>query len=95
MLGGIDFHFISENVKEEDIELFFGPLDGDELFITIQPRWNMANLMHEAGIFKSATQARKNGEDKPIPKGFSHITRGKKARKKQIYILNIIENETM
>ena len=89
MLGGIDIHFITRNVTKKDKDLFFGPLDGDEVFIEIEPHWNMANIMHVAGIFKSATQARKNGEDKPIPEGFTHITRGKKARKRQIFILNV------
>lgn len=89
MLGGHDIHFISKNVNEENKDLFFGPLDGDEVFIDIEDHWSMANILKESGIFKSVSQARKNGEHKPIPKGFSYITRGKKARKRQIYILNI------
>lgn len=88
MLDGIDIHFISKNVTEKDKDVFFGPLDGDELFIEIEDHWSMANILTEAGIFKSVSQARKNGELKPIPWGFLHITRGKKANKRQIFILN-------
>ena len=62
--------------QETDKELFFGPLDGEEL-IAIEERDIMANLIVKAGIFPSVTQARKNGWDKPIPLGFTDLRVGK------------------
>jgi len=90
-------NFISENVNKEDKDLFFGPLNiGDETFIEIGSRWCMAHILHNVGMFPSISQARKNGWDKPIPWGFTELTVGKKAKKQDIFILNIEEpkNET-
>jgi len=88
-------NFISGNVSEEDKEIFFGPLDiGDEVFIEIQSRWCMAHLLHNVGMFTSISQARKNGWNKPIPWGFTEITVGKKAKKQEIFILNITVKPT-
>jgi len=81
-----DIHFISDNVTEEDKDLFFGPLTSDDEFVMIEEHWMMAHLLKEAGIFKSVSQARKNGGDKPIPKGFHEIMRGK--RRHKFWILN-------
>ena len=47
--------------------------DGDYIFVEIQPTWNMANVMKEAGLFSSTSDARKNGWNKPIEKGMNHI----------------------
>ena len=79
-------NFITKNVTDEDKELFFGPLDGEE-FVEIEEHWLMANILHAAGIFPSVTQARKNGEDKPIPSGFTILRRGKRKNRKDIFIL--------
>lgn len=79
-------NFISKNISEEDKELFFGPLEGEE-FTVIEWNWTMANILHAAGIFPSVTQARKNGEDDPIPQGFTILKRGKKKNRKEIFIL--------
>jgi len=85
-------NFISGNVSEEDREIFFGPLDSDdETFIEIQHSWCMAHILHSVGMFTSISQARKNGWDKPIPRGFTVIEVGKKAKKQEIFILNIKE----
>ena len=85
-------NFISENVGEDDKNLFFGPLSiGNETFIEIQHRWCMAHILHNIGMFPSISQARKNGWNKPIPWGFTAITVGKKAKKQDIFILNIEE----
>lgn len=88
------FHFITKNVKPKDIDLFFGPLVDDliedDIFVVFDPdKWIMAHLLHHVGIFKSITQARKNGWDKPIPKGFNFFDVGKKAKKQTFYVLNI------
>lgn len=79
-------NFINKNTTEEDKILFFGE---DEIFIEIQDHWLMAHILHQAGIFPSVSQARKNGWNDPIPNGFNILTVGKKAKKKTIFILNI------
>lgn len=79
-----------KNVNEKDKDIFFGPLN-NETFIDIQPNWCMAHIIHNIGIFKSITQAKKNGWDKLIPEGFTKMTVGKKAKKQDVFILNIKE----
>ena len=37
----------------------------------------LAHIMTRAGLFSSVSQARKNGWDKPIPKGFTQYVVGK------------------
>jgi hypothetical protein len=88
MSSGLTFNFITPDLTEEDKDLFFGPLDGEE-FIVIEENWTMAHLLHAAGVFPSVTQARKNNEDRPIPWGFTILTRGKRAKKKEIFICKI------
>jgi len=77
-------NFISDTTTDEDKALFFGL---DENFVEIENGWIMAHLMVKAGIFKSVSQARKNGWNIPVPFGFNEFTVGK--RKKQIWTLNI------
>lgn len=81
-------NFISENITKDDKDLFFG---SDEEFVEIQPRWCMAHILHSVGMFTSISQARKNGWNKPIPWGYTELTVGKKAKKQDIFILNIEE----
>lgn len=70
-----EFNFILTS-DEHDKDLFFGPLEG-ESFIQIQSHWIMAHIMAAAGVFPSASQARNNGWNKPIPDGFSDMVAGK------------------
>lgn len=84
-----EYNFIY-NIEESDKELFFGPLnnnDPNDSFINIKEHCTIANIVNEAGIFDSVTQARKNGFNYEIPKGFSdrYLTK----RKIRITILNI------
>lgn len=83
-----EFNFIS-SIEALDKDLFFGPIEEDDCFITIKENWNMANILFEAGIFPSLTQARNNGYNKPIPFGFTDFRVGKK--KTRITILNIAD----
>lgn len=69
-------NFIGTNLQDGDLDLFFGPLENEE-FTTIGEKQVMAHLVAAVGVFKSATQARKNGWDKPIPFGFTEIKVGK------------------
>jgi hypothetical protein len=78
-------NFIKLNTSKEDRELFFGPIE-DDTFIIIEEHWIMAHILFEAGIFPSVSQARKNGWNKPIPEGFTILTVGKKAKKKDLFI---------
>lgn len=83
---GIEFNFIHERVTDADIELLMGPFDdADGPIIKFNDDWIMAHIMHAAGIFKSVSEARKNGWNKPIPKGFSHLVVTK--RKINLWIL--------
>jgi hypothetical protein len=83
-------NFISK-ISNKDKELFFGPIEPDDTFILIEDHWTMANIMHQAGIFKSVSQARKNGWNKPIPKGLTIFTVGKK--RKEIVILCLTKDK--
>jgi hypothetical protein len=84
----IAINFITPNVSDEDLDLFFGPDSQEEKFVVIQKDWTMANILVAAGILPSLTQARKMKEDKPIPPGFTIITRGKKKNRKELCIFN-------
>ena len=83
-----EFNFIDPSVSKNDIE-FFGFKDAANCF-DIQDVWTMAHVMHAAGIFPSVSIARKQGWNKPIPKGMSDFTVGK--RKTKIWILGEIDN---
>lgn len=82
-----EFNFIANSLPNSDISLFFHPEDNDVFNRFDEQTSIMAHIMYAAGIFSSVSQARKNGWDKPIPKGFSDIRVGK--LKKRITILNI------
>lgn len=79
-------NFIKLNTSKADRELFFGPIESDDTFIIIEEHWIMAHVMHQAGIFPSISQARKNGWNKPIPEGFNHFVVGKLKREIFIFI---------
>jgi hypothetical protein len=83
-----DFDFAREGTRSEDLELFLGPLENQEINV-FDENSNMSHIMFTAGIFPSVSQARKNGWNKPIPNGFSEFVVGK--RKTKITILNIVE----
>jgi hypothetical protein len=81
------YNFISKNILKGDLDLFFGPVEIGEEFTVLEPNWIMAHVMYEAGVFTSISQARKNGWNKDIPKGYSHYVVGKK--RYQVTILNV------
>lgn len=86
-------NFITK-ISNKDKDLFFGPIDPEDEFIEIQDHWIMAHILHATGNFPSVSQARKNGWNKPIPNGFTMLTVGKKARRKEISILKVDNNES-
>lgn len=84
-----EFNFVFEGVSDADIELFLGPLEpSDGPFVRFPQNWTMAHIMHAANIFKSVSEAKRNGWDKPIPHGFQALTVTKK--KIRIFILHKI-----
>jgi len=85
--------FVTPEVTEDDKEAFFGPLDGTEVFTVIEDHWIMAHIMHAVGIFTSVGQARKNGHNKPIPKGWTDKIVGKK--KYEISIFNPFSDDEL
>ena len=85
----IDINFIKEGASVEDIDLFLGPFgDENEQNIFFGEDKIMAHLIAFAGVFPSVGQARKNGWNKEIPKGFSEFVIGK--NKTKITVLNIM-----
>lgn len=83
-----DICFISNTLPDSDIELFFGPISKEDTIIKFDntvDRW-MSTLLCKAEIFKSSSQARNNGWNKLVPKGFTDFRVGKK--KTRITILN-------
>jgi len=82
-----EVNLISNNASEIDKDLFFGPIKSEEEFIIFDSSINdLAKLMAIAGLFSSASQARKNGFGKPV-EGFYSMTFGK--QKTKIWILNL------
>lgn len=80
-------NFINEHLPESDRELFFGPLDAADKFLTFSDGDDLAKLLVAVGKFPSLGQARKNGFAKPISPGFSKIKVGKTL----IWVLNKFE----
>ena len=84
-----EFNFASNDVADDWIEQLFGPREINDPQIQRYDRelWHsMAHIVHAAGLFPSLSQAKKNGWDKPIPRGYSEHTIGKLRRK--IYIIH-------
>ena len=79
---------IGNGVKESDKELFFGK--GEE-FITLPDNATWVDIVVLAEIMPSKTQAKRNNWDKPIDSGFTSEFKGKKAKRKLITILKILE----
>ena len=78
-----EINFLSPKVNDKDRDSF----GFDDENIILEDGWIMAHVMHRAGVFPSVSQARKNGWDKPIPKGMSEFVVGK--RKFRVWILNL------
>lgn len=79
--------FVHPSITDKDIRLF--GFDDAEI-IPIQEHWIMAHIMVEAGVFDSVSNARKNGWNIPIQKGFWQKKVGK--RKILISILNELKD---
>ena len=89
IVEGKTFNVISKGVNQEGKDLFFGPLEPGDKFIVTENHWTMAHILHACGIFPSISQAKKQGGDQPIPRGFSMVNRGKKQNRCNIFVLNL------
>ncbi len=90
-----EFHIlIGSGVTERDREIFFGDNTGfvnDLEFIVIEDETiQFPNILKQLEIFKSSSDARRNGWDKEIPIGFSEHKIGSKSNLKKLFILKII-----
>lgn len=97
-----DFNILIGDFKESDKDLFFGPLNDNDKFLTFDKDINLPNLFKELGMFQSAGHARKNLANMlkitkeeleknkfSVPEGFTDIIVGKKNQR--ITILKIIK----
>lgn len=82
-----EFNFLHPSRNMRDADLAFQGIPGsthpetkcsDYNFIFIQDNWNMAHLFHISGLFKSISEAKRNGWDKPISPGFQDIINKKR-----------------
>ena len=88
------FIFIHEKFSENDLDLFFGPIEDEEI-VRFNDEWTMAHIVHCVGLFSSITRARKNNWDKPIDHGFTlRVKLGRKNMFKfDISILNTFTDD--
>ena len=61
---------IGDYVLESDFDLFFGPLEDDDVFIVFPDDTKWQDIAVAFGIFGSKSQAKKNGWGGDIPDGF-------------------------
>lgn len=71
----MDFNFFSPKTTEKEIQAFFGPIEAQEVFIPLEPNWTFADIAVQCGIFKSKSEAKRNGWGNVIPTGFWHKNR--------------------
>lgn len=82
---------VHKDVPASDIDLFLGPIEEHETIGELLPHWSLAHVVHHCGWFKSVTEAKKNGWDRPVPPGYTNLRRKKGG--KEIFILNVLEND--
>ena len=85
-----EFNFVDPNVPPAYAELLMGPYEDDDgitIHLTSEYR-SMAHILAKIVFFKSVSEAKRNGWDKPIPQGFSKHTVGKGDKMKVVYILS-------
>lgn len=78
------FCLVGEKYEEE---LDRGMFDDDATILPLEETdISMAHLLARLGKFPSVSQARKNGWDRPIPRGWSEFTIGKGVNRWDLYI---------
>lgn len=73
----IDVNVLVGDLPNSDRDLFFGPLDGSEIWIELPIEAKWPDVMAAAEVFPSKSQARKNGWDKELELEFSAVIIGK------------------
>jgi len=76
------------NVQDADKELVFGPLQGNEVFLLVEPNTSWSHILAGLGCFPSVSQARKNGWNKTISEGFTPTFKVGKANRKFFTVWN-------
>ena len=73
-MNTFEFNFFRSSIDSDKV-LFFGETDGSlkEELLPFESNWTMAHLVHQAGIFNSVGEAKRNNWNKPIPFGFTDI----------------------
>ncbi len=81
----MEFNFVHKK-RLSDAELYLGPLTKDDIITEFGDEApKLAHLMALTPVFKSVSDARKNGWDASVPPGYSEFVVGK--MKHKIYIL--------
>jgi hypothetical protein len=78
----------TDNLFWNDLEGFFGPLRDEDVFVFVNPGTTWAHVLAKLGPFKSISDARKNGWNKPIEEGFTDTFKVGKAHRKFITTFN-------
>lgn len=86
--GEVNLIVLTGNVFQSDLESFFGPLRHDDVFVFVNPDTSWAHVLAKIGPFRSVSDARKNGWNKPIAEGFTSEFKVGKARRIFVSALN-------
>ncbi len=81
-----EFCFIGKKCEDADKTMLFA--ESDTLLPIADTDTSMAHLLARIGKFNSVKDAKRNGWDKPIPKGWAEFTIGKGVNRVDIYIWN-------
>ncbi len=71
------FSFIKQGITENEANEVGLSFNESNTFV-IESHWCMAHIVHAIGIFPSVGQARKNGWDFPIDRGYTEFAHTKK-----------------
>lgn len=77
-MGFINVNVLIGDVLDSDRDLFFGPLRGDEVFVTEEPTTTLPALLAKLGIFETGNEAAQRGYRGRIPEGFTDLMRIRK-----------------
>ena len=87
-----DFNVLIGDVPKSDVDLFFGPLTTEDIFLKVPVEWGFPQLLKFLGLFRSTSEAMRNGWNKPIPEGFTDIERfGKLNHRITVYKTDVSE----
>ena len=70
-----EYNILIGDIKENDKELFFGPLSENDAFLQKEQDTTLQKLFKELGIVKNNKQAKDMGVYGAIPEGFHDLTK--------------------